>query len=115
MSDRVLIPFNGELLALTVEQYAEARTAALELVPERSSASAPNFEQLVDADTAGSQLGVSGRWLEDSARAGIVPHHKLGRFIRFRASEVAAHCRVDGAPLPTDSQSVRPIRRLARQ
>jgi hypothetical protein len=35
-------------------------------------------------------LGVSGRWLEDSARAEIVPHYKVGRFLRFRVSEIAS-------------------------
>jgi hypothetical protein len=115
MADRVLIPFNGALLALTVEQYVAARDAAAEFTPVDRIRSAPDIEPLLDADTAATQLGVTARWLEDSARAGIVPYHKLGRFIRFRVSEIAAHCRVDGAAAPTDSQSVRPIRRLARQ
>jgi hypothetical protein len=54
-------------------------------------------EPLLDADQAAAQLSVTARWLEDSARAGIIPHIKLGRFIRFRVSEIAAHCRIEGA------------------
>jgi hypothetical protein len=118
MPDRVLIAVNGSWLVLTVEQYAEAQAAGAELISpagvERAGQTTA-FEPLVDADTAAAQLGVTARWLEDGARADIVPHYRLGRFIRFRASEVAAHFRVAGAPVPTDSQSVRPLRRLGNQ
>jgi excisionase family DNA binding protein len=64
------------------------------------SATALTHEPLLDAPQAAAQLAVSTRWLEDSARAGIIPHHKFGRFIRFRVSEVAAHCRFEGAAIP---------------
>jgi hypothetical protein len=117
MADRVLIPLtDGRWLALDRETFAAALAAGTELMAAPSPAAGP-AEPLVDADQAGAQLNVTARWLEASARAGIIPHVKLGRFIRFRVSEIAAHCRVEGAPMPgsTDSSSVSPIRRLSRQ
>jgi hypothetical protein len=119
MSDRVLIPLAGVgTLALTREEYEAALAAGAELSGVHApSSAAPGVEPLLDADQAASRLNVTARWLEDSARAGIVPHHKLGRFIRFRVSDIANHCRVEGAPMPssTDSLSVSPFRRQARQ
>jgi len=119
MSDRMLIPIAGlGVLAMSREAFAAALAEGATLtVAAAPSVAASAPEPLLDADQAAAQMNVTARWLEDSARAGIIPHHKLGRFIRFRVSEVAAHCRVEGAPMPgsTDSQSVTPIRRLSRQ
>jgi hypothetical protein len=119
MTDRVIIPVPGiGLLALTREALAEALAAGAELTGQQPSpASAATGELLLDADQAGAQLGVTARWLDDSARAGIIPHYKLGAYRRFRVSEVAQHCRMKGAemPRPTDHQSVRPKNRFMAQ
>lgn len=119
MADLVLIPLPGVgTLALDRESFAAALAAGGELMAsDAPSPAGATAEPLLDADQAAAQMNVTARWLEDSARAGIIPHIKLGRFIRFRVSEIAAHCRVEGAPIPrsTDSQSVSPIRRLSRQ
>jgi excisionase family DNA binding protein len=117
MTDRVLVPLpDGRWLSLSPEALEVALAEGAErMSAPATSACAATSELLLDADRAAAQLGVTARWLEDMARAGVAPHHKLGRFIRFKVSEVAAHFRVGGAPTPTDSQSVTPIRRLARQ
>jgi hypothetical protein len=114
----VLIPLaDGRWLAIDRETFNAALAAGAEQMASSSPSHAVAIEPLLDADQASVQLSVSARWLEDSARAGIIPHHKLGKFLRFRVSEVAAHCRVEGAPMPgsTDRSSVTPIRRLSRQ
>ena len=119
MTDRILVPIVGlGVLAMSREAFAEALAEGADLSPAAAPSSAVSAtEQLLDADQAAVQMNVSARWLEDSARSGIIPHVKLGKFTRFRLSEIAAHCRVEGAPMPssTDSQSVTPIRRLSRQ
>jgi hypothetical protein len=115
LTDRVLIPFNGVLLALTAEQFEEARALGAELMPSMPSSSAASFEPLVDADTAATQLGLTSRLIEDYTRAGIAPHYRIGRFVRYRVSELAAHFRVPGAAPSTDSQSVTPLRRRSNQ
>jgi hypothetical protein len=118
MADRMAVPLpDGRWLALDRETFAAALAAGAEMAVSAPSPAAIGSEPLLDADQTASQLNVTARWLEDSARAGIVPHHKLGRFIRFRVSELAAHSRVEGAPMPssTDSQSVTAFRRQSRQ
>ncbi len=121
MTDLVLVPVPGlGTLALSREAFAEALAAGAEMIAAAapsSVASTPSTEPLLDADQAGAQMCVSGRWLEESARAGIIPHVRLGKYLRFRVSEIAAHCRVKGAPPPRamDSESVGHIRRHARQ
>jgi excisionase family DNA binding protein len=99
MSDCVLIPLQSVgVLALTREDFDAALAAGARIVGSTpAGATVESSEALLDAEQAAMQLGVSTRWLEDSARAGIVPHYKLGRFIRFRASEIAKHCHVGGA------------------
>jgi hypothetical protein len=115
VTDRVLIPFNGSLLALTTEQLADAQAAAAEILPTSVQATGPAFEALVDSEAAAAQLGITARLLEDYTRSGIAPHYRVGRFVRYRPSELAAHFRVDGAPVPTDSQSVTAFRRRSNQ
>lgn len=124
MAEQVMIPLpDGRWLSLNRETFEAALSAGAEVMaagPTCASTSAA-VEPLLDPDRAAERLGVSARWLEDSARAGIIPHHRLGKFVRFRVSEIADHCRVKGAPIPgterfaTDSQSFAPKLRLARQ
>jgi Helix-turn-helix domain len=104
MADCVLVPIQSVgVLALTREEFDTALAVGARLVATPSAAATVESpDALLDADQAATQLGVSSRWLEGSARAGIVPHYKLGRFIRFRVSEVAKHFRVVGAPLSAE-------------
>jgi excisionase family DNA binding protein len=119
VADRVLISLpDGRWIALDRGAFNAALAAGTEAMDVNApSPSAVNAEPLLDSDQAAAQMNVSARWLEDLARAGIIPHIKLGTFRRFRVSEIAAHCRQEGAPMPgsTDSPSVTPIRRLLRQ
>lgn len=41
------------------------------------------FTPLVDAKAAGRLLGVPHTWLLAQARAGRIPHHRLGHYVRF--------------------------------
>src|ERR1700716_2310457 len=91
MADCILIPLqNLGVLALSREAFDAAIAAGSRLIGF-SATPLEVQEALLDAEQAAERLGVSSRWLEDSARAGIVPHYKLGRYIRFRVTEVAGH------------------------
>ena len=119
MTDIALPLPDGRWLVLTREQFDAALAAGAELSAHHAPSSAVS-EPLLDAEQAGLQLAISPRWLEDSARAGIIPHHKLGRFLRFRVSEIAKHCHVAGAAIPktdlaTDTSAVGNVRRLRGQ
>ena len=43
---------------------------------------------LIDARTAARLLGVPPTWLLAQARAGKVPHHRLGHYVRFSAEDL---------------------------
>jgi excisionase family DNA binding protein len=78
----------------------EASMNALATVPPRDACRArPEFAQrvrcargvhdqlgsfrLIDAKAAGERLGVPHTWLLAQARAGRIPHHRLGHYVRF--------------------------------
>jgi hypothetical protein len=91
MSNRLCVPLpDGRWLALDRETFAAALVAGAEMTAGSAPSPASVAEPLLDANQAAAQMNVSARWLEDSARAGIIPHIKLGKFNRFRVSEIAA-------------------------
>ena len=67
--------FVGEHLLGLVDPGARERLQQARAV----SAGSP----LVAADQAAKLLGVPPRWLLEQARQQKVPHHKLGRYVRF--------------------------------
>jgi excisionase family DNA binding protein len=46
------------------------------------------FTPLIDAKAAGELLGVPHTWLLAQARAGRIPHHRLGYYVRFNAHDL---------------------------
>ena len=46
------------------------------------------FAPLLDAKAAGRLLGVPHTWLLAQARAGRIPHHRLGHYVRFDAEDL---------------------------
>lgn len=58
------------------------------------------FTPLIDARAAGELLGVPHTWLLAQARAGRIPHHRLGHYVRFNPEGfegVAARDALDAA------------------
>lgn len=55
-------------------------------------------EPLVDVEAIAERLGVDPSWVYDRARRGIIPHIRLGRYVRFRVSDVDAW--VDSIAIP---------------
>lgn len=56
---------------------------------------------LIDAAGAAQLLGVPKSWVLAEARAGRIPHVRLGRYVRFEPDELAAWavtCRQGGRP-----------------
>jgi excisionase family DNA binding protein len=43
---------------------------------------------LIDAKAAGRLLGVPHTWLLAQARAGRIPHHRLGHYVRFDVEDL---------------------------
>lgn len=46
------------------------------------------FSPLIDAKAAGQLLGVPHTWLLAQARAGRIPHHRLGHYVRFSSEDL---------------------------
>lgn len=46
------------------------------------------FTPLIDAKAASQLLGVPYTWLLAQARAGTIPHHRLGHYVRFNPEDL---------------------------
>jgi excisionase family DNA binding protein len=49
-----------------------------------------SFAPLLDAKAASQLLGVPHTWLLKEARAGRIPHHRLGHYVRFDPADLRA-------------------------
>jgi excisionase family DNA binding protein len=47
-------------------------------------------ERLLNATQIADLLGVPTTWVREHARAGTIPHYRLGRYVRFKEAEVLA-------------------------
>ena len=56
------------------------------MIPEQPKA----FAQLIDGRAAGRLLGVPHTWVLAQARAGRIPHHRLGHYVRFDPDDLRA-------------------------
>jgi excisionase family DNA binding protein len=67
---------------------ARFRPASLLRRAASAAGARPGAEQLIDARAAGRMLGVPHTWVLAQARAGQIPHHRLGHYVRFRRSDL---------------------------
>jgi excisionase family DNA binding protein len=88
-----------------------ARDAIVSTVSHRER---PKVERLLTADELAERLGMKTEWVWAQARAGQIPHVRLGRYRRFRESAVDAWLREleTGGPATLQSRPV-PLRRRA--
>jgi hypothetical protein len=90
----VLVPFGPEFLALTPVELAQARDRVREILgpgwgaDRAAAATAQSPEKLHTAETMEGLTGVKAAWFLEAARAGAVPHYKVGRYVRFNFAEV---------------------------
>jgi excisionase family DNA binding protein len=63
------------------------RAGASRLLGRGVSTASP-FAPLIDARAAGRLLGVPHTWLLAQARAGRIPHHRLGHYVRFNPEDL---------------------------
>jgi excisionase family DNA binding protein len=65
------------------------RTGAARLLHRRRGVETAGFAPLIDAKAASRLLGVPHTWLLAQARAGRIPHHRLGHYVRFNPDDLA--------------------------
>ena len=90
MTDLVLVPVGAQCLALTRDQFREALDRGRELVAPTAIPSGANGdpEHLLPAERMQELTEVPATWFLEQARCGKVPHHRLGKYVRFRFDEV---------------------------
>ncbi len=77
------------LVALLAERLLRAR----ETGPSNQT---PQPERLLTASEMAERLSVPESWIRTEERAGRIPGIRIGRYVRFRASEVEAALRARG-------------------
>lgn len=87
----VLIPLGAQVLALTREEFAAALKRGEEIMgtSREERVNRQEVEGLLSAEETAKAVGVPKAWLLEAARQGRVPHYRLGKYVRFRLSEVA--------------------------
>ena len=92
----VLVAIGDRFLGLTCEEFKAALERGRELVgtaatPPGANGDAP--EHLLTAEEMEELTEVPATWFFEQARLGRVPHHRLGKYVRFRFDEVLAGSR----------------------
>lgn len=72
-----------DLLRRGVEMLAQVQAESV----------APDESPLLDSEQLGVALQVPATWVEAAAREGRIPFYRMGRYVRFRRSEVEAALR----------------------
>jgi hypothetical protein len=90
----LLVPFGNQCLALTSDQFHEALERGRALVGSTATAPPSNGgepERLLTTSEISEVTGIPGPWFQVQARLGLIPHVKLGKYVRFRFGEVVEH------------------------
>ena len=90
----VLVPLGpGEYIALEPDQLAQARERARGLLGAGDRAAAPPTQssELLTAEEMEERTKVKAAWYLEAARRGLIPHVRLGKYVRFRLGEVIEH------------------------
>ena len=76
------------LTAIPQSPKERLRTSAARLLHRRRGIETAGFTSLIDAKAASRLLGVPHTWLLAQARAGRIPHHRLGHYVRFNPDDL---------------------------
>ena len=79
--------------AQVLERYAEAQQALLQEIAREAAEQArgpvpPGAESLLTPQELAERLRVPRSWVYEQSRLGKLPTHHVGRYLRFRLSEV---------------------------
>jgi excisionase family DNA binding protein len=83
---------------------AGARDKALGRIAARAAAATDAMTRLIDAREAAELLGVPYTWLLAEARARRIPHHRLGRYVRFSPADLRDWLDATKIPAATGSK-----------
>ena len=82
----------GDFLALSKDQLEEARALAQRMLPRdgETASELPLAEPLMTAEEMEKRTAIPASWFLEQARKDAIPHVRLGKYVRFRLSEVHA-------------------------
>lgn len=84
----------ADLVESKIDQEKGQPMRTLTVIPEHGEQrNRRAFTPLIDAKAASSLLGVPYTWLLAQARAGNIPHHRLGHYVRFDPNDLQAWLR----------------------
>lgn len=73
------------------------------------------MDRLLTAEELAERLRVNTEWVWAQARAGRIPHVRLGRYRRFRESAIEAWLSdLERGDIGPSTRSIRPLRRRAQ-
>lgn len=85
----VLIPFGNEFVAMTREAFQEGIEKGRHITGATASPeNTKPIPKLLDADQACELTGVPASWFLEAARQDRIPHLKMGKYVRFKMSDV---------------------------
>ncbi len=98
MTDVVLVLFGDRFLGLTHSEFQMAleRGSVLSGNTPHSGADGDAPKRLLTAEEMEGLTGVPGTWFLGQARRGELPHHRLGKYVRFWFNEVSARSSARG-------------------
>jgi excisionase family DNA binding protein len=99
VSDLVLIPLGDRWLALSAEELRAAQERAARMGFGASATPAPPpvaEERLLTSQEMSDRLGVPDTWVEQAAKDARVPSVRVGRYLRFNATQVLAALQANG-------------------
>jgi excisionase family DNA binding protein len=85
---RLGVPYPKRRLRLAYSAPASPTLGAIHPTGGETSDHHRPFTPLIDAKAAGELLGVPHTWLLAQARAGRIPHHRLGHYVRFNTEDM---------------------------
>jgi hypothetical protein len=97
VSPLLLVPLSsGEFLALSQDQFTEARELAQRMVtpsrPQADHQQAMLDEPLLTAEQMEQRTSIPATWFLEQARKEALPHVRAGKYVRFRFSQVRDAC-----------------------
>jgi excisionase family DNA binding protein len=80
---------------MTPEVFAEALVAGAAAIPAlgAQSAAGAEGERLLTAEQLEEQTNIPASWYEQAAREQRIPSVRIGRYVRFKFSEIGEHCK----------------------
>ena len=107
MSD-ILIPFGNEYLALSREQFEEARQRGQEIMPQAGGQDvAIQHDEILDSDGMEKRTGIPASWWLENARRGTIPHLRAGKYVRFALTDAITFLKTCDRPTVTLSAANR--------